>query len=96
MLNLMLLATVALLTNVTGSAEIFSTLVDQNTVGSELKKPDTADKTDKMLCKSSVQTGSRFPERICKKRSQWAIEQRETQDALRGANRQSGTCGQRC
>lgn len=53
-------------------------------------------KADKLQCRNLSETGTRFPVRICKKRSEWAAEQREQKASLRGANRQSGTCDIRC
>lgn len=51
---------------------------------------------DKMVCRTTVETGTRFPNRVCKRRSEWDAETREAKQSMRGANRQSGTCDTRC
>ncbi|WP_425228681.1 hypothetical protein [Sphingomonas sp.] len=51
----------------------------------------TAVRPDPMVCRYQTATGSIFPGRICKPRSQWAATDRDTERARQNSRDASGT-----
>ena len=51
---------------------------------------------DKVLCRMIQEPQSRIPSRICRKKSEWAQIEKDTQDALRSSRNQrtGGAMGQ--